>query len=365
MKLFAVVTASVISAGTSLLVMSPASAHTPAISADCNGVHVGATAYDAGMANRWSVTIGGVTQTGTFGASLDQTFPVPQNGATTPWSAYVEAADGSYHGERSGTVGPCGTPTDVCLDLPGSQPVGTACTPPPDVTRADAQALEDCAVALGGTTYGPGRLTYDEQYTDSYVFNGATNAWDLVTDTTPTIANVVFTPWTTQEQVAADCVEMPAQPPATHESHSSSEVDCDSDTVVTTTVTTTTPFVYDDTTNTWVPGEPVTHSSTSASPAPARDCPEAGVSPSEIHVQTASSTSAPDDSSTSIELVPTTVTAGVATTSTAPATTVGADTAAVAPVAASQGSPDRTPVLLLVLVGAGLIGTALLRVHRS
>ncbi|HEY1117010.1 MAG TPA: hypothetical protein VGE43_04855, partial [Acidimicrobiales bacterium] len=332
-------------------------------SADCNGVHVGATAYDAGMANRWSVTIGGVTQTGTFGASVDQTFPVPQNGATTPWSAYVEAADGSYHGERPGSVGPCGTPSDVCVDLPGNQPVGTACTPPPDVTRADTQALEDCAVAFDGTTYGPGRLTYDEQYTDTFKFNGSTNAWDLVTDTTPTIANIVFTPWTTQEQVAADCVEMPAQPPATHESHSSSEVDCDSDTVVTTTVTTTTPFVHDDATNTWVPGEPVTHSSTSESPAPARDCPESGVSPSEIHVQSAGATSAPDDSSTSLE-VPTVIAAGLSATPTEPVAGPEA-TVAAAPAAATQGDSGQTPALLLLVVGAGLVSAALLRVRRS
>ncbi|WP_296602529.1 hypothetical protein [Nocardioides sp.] len=365
MKLFAVLTASVISAGASLLVMSPASAHTPAISADCSGVHVGATAYDAGMANRWSVTIGGVTQSGTFGSSLNQTFPVPQDGATTAWSAYVEAADGSYHGERSGSVGPCGTPSDACVDLPGNQPVGTPCTPPPDVTRADAKALDGCAVAFGGTTYGAGALTYDEQFTDTYVFNGATNAWDLVTDTTPTIANVVFTPWTTQEQVAADCVEMPAQPPAVHESHSSEEVDCDSDTVVTTTVSTTTPFVYDDATNTWVPGEPVTHTTTSESPASPQECPESGVSPSDIHVQAASSTSAPDDSSTSLQ-VPTTIAAGLSATPEAPAAApAGAAPVSAAPAAAAQGDPGQTPALLLLVVGAGLVGTALLRVRRG
>jgi hypothetical protein len=367
MKLFAVLTASVITAGASLLVMSPASAHTPAISADCTGVHVGATAYDANMANRWSVTIGGVTQTGTFGSSVNQTFPVPQNGATTAWSAFVEAADGSYHGEQAGTVGPCGTPVDVCADLPGSQPVGTPCTPPPDVVRADSKTLEGCAVAFGGTTYGPGVVTYDEQFTDTYVFDQPTNTWVVVTDTTPTVANVVYTPWTTQEQVAHDCVDLPVQPPAAHESHSSSQVDCDSESIVTTTVTTTTPFVYDDATNSWVPGQPNTHTTTSESPVQPGDCKEADVSPNHIHVHSSSNASPDDD--TPANIIPTSVAAGFGSYASAPVTasaaSASATTAAAATTAGSPSSPDRTPALLLLMAGAGLVAAGALRIRRS
>ncbi|HYF72273.1 MAG TPA: hypothetical protein VD864_05605 [Nocardioides sp.] len=364
MKLFAVLTASVVSLGASLLAMSPASAHTPAITADCNGVRVAATAYDPGMANRWSVTIGGVTQTGTFGATLDQTFPVPQNGATTPWSAYVEAADGTFRGQRSGSVGPCGTPppVDVCVDLPGNQPVGIPCTPPPDVVRADSKTLEDCAVAFGGTTYGPGRLTYDEQYTDTYVFDQPSNTWVLVPDTTATVANLVFTPWTAQEQVAADCVEMPVEPPALQESDSSSEVDCDSDTVVTTTVTTTTPFVYDEDTNSWVPGQPVTDTTTSESPAEPDDCPEAGVSPSQFGGTSSGAASAPADSA--VDLVPTVVAAGAAAPAASAAVAAVAPTATVAPASATT-QIDRSPAALLLLLGAGFVAMAALRVRRS
>ncbi len=115
-----------------------ASAHTPAISADCSGVHVSATSYDAGRANTWTVTVAGVTQSGTFGESFDRTFAVPQAGATTPWSARIAAYDGAYDsGVQSGNVGPCGAPppppppSDVCADLPGNQPPGTDCTPTP------------------------------------------------------------------------------------------------------------------------------------------------------------------------------------------------------------------------------------------
>ena len=57
-------------------------------------------------------------------------------------------------------------------------------------------------------------LTYDEQYTDTYVFNELTNIFDLVTDTTATIENVDFTPYTGQEQVELGCTDKPPKPPA-------------------------------------------------------------------------------------------------------------------------------------------------------
>jgi hypothetical protein len=349
MRKLAVLTASVVAAGASLLGMSPASAHTPAFSADCDGVRVSATAYDAGLANRWSVTIGGVTQSGTFGSSFSQAFPVPQDGATTTWSAFVEAEDGSYHGEQSGAVGPCGTPADECDDLPDNQPVGTPCLPPPDVTRADAQALEGCDVVFGGTTYGAGALTYDEQYTDTYVFDEQTNTWNLVTDTTPTVANVVFTPWSVAEQVRNDCLEKPQQPPAEHTSHSSSEVDCDADAVVVTTTTVTTPFVYDAATNTWVPGHEHSHTTTTESPVQPGDCDEVGVSANVLEAQTAAPTAAVDASTAS--LVPTSIEAGRAG-SAAPATVSAPTTTA--------GSADDhgVPALLLVLSGVSLLAIA-------
>ena len=204
----------VLALGASVLAAAPASAHTPTISADCAGVHVSATAYDATLPNRWSVTIDGATQSGTFGDSFDRTFPVPQDGSTVPWSAFVEAADGTYHGEDAGTVGPCGAPVDACADLPGAQPAGTACTPPPDVQRVQAKTLEGCDVTFGNIAYGAGVLTYDEEYTDTYVFNEQTNTFDLVTDTTPTIENVDFTPYTGQELVELGCTDRPPQPPA-------------------------------------------------------------------------------------------------------------------------------------------------------
>ncbi len=356
MKIVIATAMSIAALGMTWLGASPASAHTPAISADCSGVHVQATAYDAGQQNQWSVTIGGATQSGTFGASFDQTFPVPQDGAITSWSGAVAAQDGSYPGQGSGSVGPCGTPppTDECVDLPGDQPAGTSCTPPPDVVRADSKSLDGCAVALMGTTYGAGALTYDEQYTDTYVFNGTTNTWDLVTDTSATIGNVAFTRWSAQEQVAHGCTQTPAQPPALHTSESTHQSVCGQDVVVTTTVETTTPYVYDAQTNDWVLGEPQEQTTTTESPVAAEECDETGVSPDVVEFGTSETVHVVRADVPVKAQVPTFVDSGL-----------GGVTPAAATVVPSED--QQTPALALTLMG--LMGTALvaggLRLRRS
>lgn len=345
MRFIAALSVPVLVAGFGAVIAAPASAHTPDISASCSGVHVGATAYDADQANRWSVTINGVTQTGTFGESLDQTFPVPQDGATSTWSAFVEAADGSYRGAGSGDVGPCGTPpADVCTDLDGAQPAGTECTPPPDVTRSGAGQLADCDVSFAGTTYGAGALTYDEEYTDTYVFNGDTSAWELVTDTEPTIANVAFTPWSVAEQVRNDCVERATEPDALQSSQQMLEIDCASDVAVTTTISSVTPFVYVPSSNTWIPGQPVEHTSQEEEPVQPGDCDQA-VSASQMGTTSQAGSVA----------VPTSVAAG----SDGPAAGVALATVS------GATEPGRESSLLLLAVGGALVTASALRVRRS
>ena len=356
MKIIAALAVPVLALGAGVLATSPASAHTPSISADCNGVHVSATAYDPSMQNRWSVTIDGTTQSGTFGSSFDQTFPVPQDGTAVAWSAYVEAADGSYHGDGSGSVGPCGTPTveDVCKDLPGNQPAGTQCTPPPDVKRSEDKALDGCHVTFQGTEYGAGGLTWDEEYTDTYVFNDQTNTWDLVTDTTATVTNVEFTPWSVQEKVDHGCAAKPAQPPAEHSRHTTTHLDCGDDVRVTTTVTVTTPYVYDTQTNTWVPGKPVRHKTTHESPVKPGVCDDHGVAPTQTH---ASPGAQVQPVSATAPQVPTVVDAGL--------TTAPAAAPAMSPAAATVHRSRDLEVPALLLSGALLLGFGALRVRRS
>lgn len=81
MKRIALAFAALLLAVTGLaLVAGPASAHTANFGADCNGVVLHAESYDGAQANQWTVTIAGKTQSGTFGATYDHTFAVPQDG---------------------------------------------------------------------------------------------------------------------------------------------------------------------------------------------------------------------------------------------------------------------------------------------
>ena len=262
----------------------------------------------------------------------------------------LEAADGSYHGEGAGTVGPCGTPppTDACPDLPGEQPEGTQCTPPPDVERSEQQSLDGCHVTFQGTAYGAGALTYDEEYTDTYVFNEQTNTWDLVTDTTATIANLDFAPWSVQEQVDHGCTKKPHQPPAEHSKHSWTHLDCGDDVRVTTTVTTRTPYVYDEKSNTWVPGKTVKHKTTRETPVKPGECGRTEGGPAQPSATTPSSGSP----------VPTVIDAGL-TAAPAAARTPSAS-AATAPGRQSPGVPA-----LLLVSGMVLLVAGALRVRRG
>jgi hypothetical protein len=104
--------ASVLGLGVVGLTATAASAHVPAVSATCSGVVLSGVSYDGSKTNTWTATVGGVTTSGTFGASFTQTIPVAQGGASTAWSATVTDADHTpaYTKSDSGTVGPCGTP---------------------------------------------------------------------------------------------------------------------------------------------------------------------------------------------------------------------------------------------------------------
>lgn len=129
------------------LVATPANAHTPTITADCNGVVLKATSYDGSKANTWEVTVAGVKQSGTFGATFDKTVAVPQDGKTTSWSARIKAYDGQYDtGLQTGTVGPCGT-HDECPTIPGDQPTGYDCSPtPPREVHGKVVKVDKCGV---------------------------------------------------------------------------------------------------------------------------------------------------------------------------------------------------------------------------
>lgn len=93
---------------TVVMLAAPSYAHTATGGADCDSFTLVAESYDAGSANTYSWTFGDKSDSGTFGSDLQVSVATPQKGETTAWSYVVEAEDGSFHFEDSGTVGPCG-----------------------------------------------------------------------------------------------------------------------------------------------------------------------------------------------------------------------------------------------------------------
>lgn len=84
--------------------------HTPTHKAACEGLELHARAYDSRATNTWTMILNGVTQTGTFGSTFDKTLPVPQDGATSTYRVMIDAPGTAYDYDKSGSIGPCGTP---------------------------------------------------------------------------------------------------------------------------------------------------------------------------------------------------------------------------------------------------------------
>jgi hypothetical protein len=122
----------------------PASAHSADATADCDGVVLKATRYDSNAVNHWSVTISGFTQTGTFGSSYLNTFPVLQGGTTTVWSASIDAPGTQYDFSFSGTVGPCGEVPPPPPVVPPTPPVVPPAPPAPKHAHARSVMTDHC-----------------------------------------------------------------------------------------------------------------------------------------------------------------------------------------------------------------------------
>lgn len=223
-----------------------ASAHTPSVSASCSGVRLVGTAYDSGVANRWTATVDGKTTSGTFGATLDQVIPVPQGGATTSWSATIEAFDGSYRQSRSGTVGPCGKPP--VPEQPADEVEVRERTMPPDCTTFTVTTVKESRV----TPY-----VYDKT-SNSWV-PGAPGEWKQ-------------TDRTTREASLQECPAPPRPEPISDQKIVEHQ-DCGDSFATVTTTTTTTGYVLDEPTRTWSLGEPVVASSSIQKPTAKVDCP--------------------------------------------------------------------------------------------
>jgi hypothetical protein len=80
-------------------------------SASCDGVHATASGYSLADENLFEVYLdGGLVDIGSFGESLDKTYPVPQDTSSHTWSVVVDSTDNSGDATASGSVGPCDDP---------------------------------------------------------------------------------------------------------------------------------------------------------------------------------------------------------------------------------------------------------------
>ncbi|MEO5950785.1 MAG: hypothetical protein ABIQ04_05035 [Candidatus Saccharimonadales bacterium] len=108
-----------------------ASAHTPNVSASCDGVVVNLTDYvqdnTRSHKNTVSISVDGavVESNPNFGTSYSKTVSIPQDTSTHTWAVDVTSWDNVGEVHRSGTVGPCVKTTKI--DVPAQPDVTDPC----------------------------------------------------------------------------------------------------------------------------------------------------------------------------------------------------------------------------------------------
>lgn len=207
-KIGAASTAVLVGVGLAIMPVMTAEAHTPNITANCSGVSLKATSYDSNKVNTWTATVGGVTQSGTFGASLSLLLPVAQENSTTSYTATIQAEDGSYSQTKTGSVGPCGTTT---IQLPILGATDPTCSSPgylsPNFTKWPAAQNPNGYEGDGFRVYispaysGPGTYTATLQKVGAGFDPKYPNGTKVVGQTTQTI---VVQPQISDEICAGD-----------------------------------------------------------------------------------------------------------------------------------------------------------------
>ncbi|WP_457112605.1 LPXTG cell wall anchor domain-containing protein [Marmoricola sp. URHA0025 HA25] len=180
--LMSVLAVGLVALGLPLLAISPASAHTPSVSAGCGGITVSGSAYEAQNVNTLGIQLdGGVWTTKTFGTSGTLTVQVPQNdGLVHTWKAYVHtnnpnqaySHDYPEPGQPT-TIGPCGTkhvtalawdktPPTCAADgalVPVTEPEGIAVTRSPSSGTGPATYTITFTAKTGFANDGPANQT--------------------------------------------------------------------------------------------------------------------------------------------------------------------------------------------------------------
>jgi hypothetical protein len=258
---------------------TPVYAHVPSIKGTCTGIELKATDYDAGKPNKWTATIDGKTQSGTFGATLDKTLVVPQDGATTDWSAHIEGYDGKFPLTESGKVGPCGDKPPPPVDHDWKYAVTcdavTGTRPNTDSVDSNLRVKNlDTGEVKTFNFHGPDSAPAGPF---SYSLRGDYKIPAGWTHIEVQWAQVNGTNYHWQGQL--ECGKPtppptpPQQPPAKVTVTESEVVKCEDETVVKTITTTTIPPVLNEKGDAWVDGKPVVTTKTETRPATKTECP--------------------------------------------------------------------------------------------
>ena len=154
--------------GLPLMAISPASAHTPAISVGCSGVTVSGSGYESQNTNFLGIQVdGGAWTTKTFATSGSLSVPIPQNdGLVHTWKAYVHTSNSNLAYSHDypdpgtpNTVGPCGTKHVTALSWGNNPPTCAA-----DGALVPVSEPEGITVARSPLT-GTGPNTYTITFT--------------------------------------------------------------------------------------------------------------------------------------------------------------------------------------------------------
>jgi len=252
---------------------SPAIAHTPSASADCETLTVHLVSYqttnDDPTPNVVTVSVDGTEVANTrFGGSFDAKYPLGDKTIEHKWIVQIDALGTQYDRNFYGT--------------------STACTPPPVQLTASAAVNVKAATcdtgeqlelgAIENATWGAPLYT-DDRY--SVTATAAANS-TFSDGTTSALFEGTLAPKlsaTDPACVKPPVVTVPIKPADVVTSSFVDAVDCTTTTVTRTTTTVTTGTVLNVAGDAWVPTQPVSVVTTSTTPATKVQCPDVVTTP--------------------------------------------------------------------------------------
>jgi len=242
---------------------TPASAHTPEVSATCSTLTVALTNYSNDKnPNSISVSIDSETVEETrFGSAFDATYPLGDTTAAHDYLVRIDAPGKAYDREFAGSSVPC--EAEVAPDASAA----LAVTPATCDTTGTLVLGESKNATWGEptATTGPAKFSVTATADEDHAFSDGAR--------TKTFTGAIEGRLDPAEAPCASVVVVPERPVPTVVVTDETARDCDSLTQTTTTTTTTTGWRLDETANVWVPTPAVVTTTNATVPVAAAECP--------------------------------------------------------------------------------------------